>query len=336
MPQIVNLFLVIVGIVTFGVGLARHDGLFSAVLAVAGIALVAWAYVSDRRRVSQVEQRRIDRVNSKLAEIARAPWRSGHRLEVRNGHVALLFALVFLIGGGWVLQFEWGAPHHRWDTALAGVTAVSIGLLALPRALAGIGHPSLVLGSQGVVTPIHGCIAWREISGVHLLSLPTRGGTQYRLQFRVEHYQRAVRSVHWTERALAALGVGALRRGVVGVPLRDRRVPPEVVHATARFLWKQATGNDYDWIPSRSDEFNAAMQRTAAAQAQLSHPQAVERLLHDPRNAQRVTESLAQDAELIAAESRRQLAHLRLAAGCCVVGAILVVAWPWLRAFIAD
>jgi len=48
---------------------------------------------------------------------------------------------------------------------------------------------------------------------------------------------------------------------VVGVQLNGSKENPKTIYAVARFLWKQATGLDYEWNPMMSDDFNETLKR---------------------------------------------------------------------------
>lgn len=334
MPQIINLLLLIVGIVAFGIGLARHgDRLESIVMLVLGVGLIALAWVSDRRRQARAEQRLRTDTDQRIAELTAAPWRAGQTLVVRGSTWVGVFLLLLVLGGGWLSWMAWHEAGVNWQLLLAGGFLCGLGLLLLPRELAGLGQPALQLDSRGFTTPVHGFIAWRDVSGIHLSAVTARDRTNYVLMFRVERFARVATKIHWSERWLAVFRLGALARGKVGVVLRDAREKPPAVHAAARFLWKQATGNDYEWNPDWSEQANQALKRSTAFASSVADPEAMERALReDSDQLRRQFDDSAKDIALVTAEIRRRVKRGKWMTGLLLVLIVLWVAWPWIRA----
>ena len=222
----------------------------------------------------------------------------------------------------------------------AGLFLVSLGAIAVPRSLAGIGNPACVLSRDGFATPIHGRIPWSEVAGISLQKITTRSTTIYRLLFRIEHYRKFVPQMHWTERLMAGCGLGAGRRGIVGVRLADSREKPETIYSVARFLWKQSTGLDYPWDPAFSNAFNEAAKRVGElGKRHTSVEELKRRLAENPREALQQlkreasaeVQQLNTDLATMSAEGRRMNFRVNLMVGVAVLFLLLALALPWLK-----
>lgn len=266
MLQLVNLFLVIFGVIAVGSGLAgwRNHPSMALVLLTLGLALVVLAYFSDRRRERRAEERKCATVQRRIDEFAHRPAGSSQTLKVRGGLRDILAGLLLTIMGVGVASMASIDIRHEMIPLILGVLLAPVGLLLLLRAWAGMGQPALELDAIGFVTPFSGRIPWREVSGIALRTVVQRhGGESFFLMLRVKQFARIAPRIHWTDRLLAMIGQGALAKGVVTVGLPGTHEPPATVYALARQWWKQATGNDYDWSPYRSDAYNEAVQRAA-------------------------------------------------------------------------
>jgi hypothetical protein len=333
MPKVANLLLLIMGMIASGVGLAgmrtRHGAW---VLLVAGLALVALACVSDRRREARREERRRLAIEKRTAQLAGQPWRPGQSLRLpQPARTLVLPPLLTLLGIGGV-WLHWHLPTSQWPPLIVGVPLLALGVLAQSRILGGIGRPALELSSAGLITPLSGAIAWREVAGIFLHSVTTRrGATTHLILFRVPCYAKVVSSVHWTDRLLAVFRLGPLACGRLAVILAGSKEPPQAVYALARHLWKQQTGNDYEWNPFASDAVNEALRRTGTYVAHMREPGAVEAALADLSGTVAASTQLTRDMALIAGERKRQLARAWWIAGAFVLIMLLRVAWPWLE-----
>ncbi len=337
MPRVINLFLLIVGVVATGVGIVQLRGDPPVPLGLpigAGLILLAW--ISDKRRQKRVDDRRRTALADRTAELTSAPWGSQQSLQVPGSSWAVVPALLIVVlTGGWAALEGLGGPRVAWDIALAGVVTFLAGSFLLARAMAGFGRPVLELSTLGFVVPIHGRIFWRDVSGIHLWTMVHRGATSHILRFRVEQYSRIVKTAHWTERLLAPFHVGALGRGIIGVQLRTSGEKPETVYAVARFLWKQATGNSYDWDSEMSDPFNQALRRTSALASSCEAADALEQATREhPQKSLHEMEQVARDVELMVAERSRQLITSGWSVGAVLVVTLLVFAWPWLKTIV--
>lgn len=329
MPQLVNLFLVIFGVIATGVGLAglrSHPGIAAFPLAL-GIAVVVLAYFSDLRRKRRADERKRVAVQQRVDALTRQS-----SLQVGGGtrHI-VVGALVASLGAG-ALYVDSVSASHDVMLLFFGALFTLLGLLVLARALAGVGEPLLDLTASGFITPLNGRIAWRDVSGIFLQVITPRYGSQsFSLMFRVKQFARVAPRIHWTDRLMAMFRLGALTKGVVTIGLPSSKEPPAAIYALARQLWKQSTGHDYAWIPSMSNEYNDAMQRAGEFSASLNEDGAIEAAMANP---ERISISMAQmerDTAFIAAESKRQKAKAKWTLAAFPLLTLLVIAWPWIR-----
>lgn len=333
MPQLVNLFLVIFGVIAVGTGLAglrSHPA--SLLVLTAGIGLVLLAYFSDRRRVRRVEERKRVNAQRRLDELTGQSWGPGDSLRVAGSVWLVPGSLLLAAAGVAACYVGIASTRQDWILVLIGGALFAASGLILARALPGVGRPVLELSPLGFTTPLNGRIAWRDVSGVFLYVVTQRnGGESFRLMFRVKHFARVATDIHWTDRLLAAFRLGALARGVVSVGLPKSKEQPKAVYALARLLWKQATGNDYDWNPLMSEQYNEALQRMGTIQARMQEPSAVEASLADPRRLSQDMAQLNRDSALIVGEHRREVAKAKWVVGVLAVLMLLALAWPWIR-----
>lgn len=332
MPQLINLFLVILGVIACGVGLARFQQHPASLLAlVLGAAVVALAYFSDRRRQRRVDERKRAAMQDRVEELTRRSWGPGASLQVPGSVRFVMLGFSLAAVGAGSLYMGAIAAQHDVMLIVIGMGFLLLATLVLPRALAGIGHPVLELTAAGFATPLNGRIAWREVSGIFLSAISQRGGTpSFSLMFRVKQFARVAPRIHWTDHLLAAFRLGALARGVVTVALPASMEKPEAVCAVARLLWKQATGNDYDWNPRMSEQFNEASKRIGTLAAHYQEPGAIEHSLANPHKALEEMEQANRDMTLIAGEQKRQLAKSRWMVGFIVLLLLGRMAWPWI------
>jgi hypothetical protein len=281
MPQLVVLFLVIAGVLAAGTGLVRWDeGPGSLAWLALGAVSVAVAYVGDRGRLER--KRRREQMAEEAAARQRddflARWQPGQVLTVRRFAGSLPGAVLVAALGAAMLWL--GLPFERRDVVFLVLAAVLLGggLLALARLLPAVGHPALELSAAGVMLPLNGRIAWRDIAGIHLMMATSRGGrpVSFRLLFRVADVERAVQHVHWTDRLFGMLRLGALGKGIVTSGACAIGEDPGRVEALAQRLWMEATGHCYLWRPGMSDAALASLQRQAEIMARLSDPAAVD------------------------------------------------------------
>lgn len=330
MPQLVNLFLVIFGVIAVGAGLAglrSHPA--SLLVLIAGIAVIALAYFSDRRRERRRDERKRVDDQRRLDELTRRTWGPGDSLRVPSSVWVVVAGLLLIAAGAGVWHMGVTTVRQDWIPVLVGAVFLVSGGLILARTLPGIGRPALELTSAGFATPLNGRIAWRDVSGVFLHAVTHRNGAEsFRLMFRVKQFARAATAIHWTDRLFAMFRLGALARGVVEVGLPKSKEPPKVVYALARLLWKQTTGHDYDWNPLMSDQYNEALQRMDAITTRMQASGAVEASRTDPQRLSRDMAQLEQDVILITGERRRELAKAKWVTGVVVVLMLLAFAWP--------
>lgn len=333
MPQLINLFLVIFGVIACGVGVARFQQHPASLLVLmAGIAMVVLAYFSDRRRQQRAEERKRAAVQHRLDELSQRSWGPGASLQVPGSLRFVFLGLLLAAMSGGALYMDAIAAKHDVMLVVIGAGFLLLALLILSRALAGIGHPVLELTTIGFATPLNGRIAWHDVSGIFLRAITQRSGSQsFTLLFRVERFARVAPRIHWTDRLLAMFRLGALAKGVVSVGLPMSKEKPEAVYAVARLLWKQATGNDYDWNPLVSGPYNEALKRASAFTARINEPGAVEASLANPQQMSQDMAQLDSDMALIASERKRQLAKFHWTVGLGVLLVLFVTTWPWLK-----
>ena len=331
MPQLVNLFLVIFGVIVVGAGLAglrSHPA--SLIVLIIGIAVIALAYFSDRRRERRRDERKRADEQRRLDELTRRSWGPGDSLRVPGSVWVVVAGLFLAAAGAGIWHMGVTTVRQDWIPLLVGAAFLGSGGLILARAVPGMGRSALELTSAGFTTPLNGRIAWRDVSGVFLQVVTQRNGVEsFRLMFRVKQFARVAPAIHWTDRLFAMFRLGALARGVVSVGLPGSKEPPKVVYALARLLWKQATGHDYDWNPLMSDQYNEALQRMDAITARMQAPGAVEVSLADPQRLSRDMAQLERDMALITGERGRELAKAKWVGGVLVVLTLLAFAWPW-------
>lgn len=333
MLQLLNLFLVIFGVIAVGAGLAswRTRPAMALLLLAFGLALIALAYFSDRGRERRAEQRKRAALQQRIDEFARRPAGSSQTLQLHGGLRYILAGLLLTLLGVGVVIMAAADIRHDVIPLLLGAALVPVGLLILLRALAGAGQPTLELDSAGLVTPLTGRIPWREVSGVCLRSVPQRNGEEiFSLMFRVQQFARVAPRIHWTDRLLAIFHLGALAKGVVTVALPSKKEPPAAVYALARQLWKQSTGNDYEWNPLQSDAYNDAMKRAGALAARLDEPDAMETALAHPEQMEQAMAQMNADMALITAEHRRRVKKQRWMLALFLPLPVLLMAWPWI------
>lgn len=323
MPKIVNLLLLVGGMIMAVFGLAA----FHVAPILLGFGMIAAAFFSDRRRERLEKEKRSADIARRIAELTQAPWHSRKTLKLDGSR----WMAVGLTLGGFAsaLAIHKGITSDavHWQWVLGGAFFLAVIAIALPRSLASLGTPLLELDRDGFAMPIHGRIPWREVSGVDLNQFTHRGTTTSILLFRVARYRHIVASIHWTERVLALFGLGAVARGIVGVRLPSSKENPETVYAVARFLWKQATGHDYNWNPMLSDEYNEAATRMAAIASRPLGPD----VLEQPDEALAELEQVRKDLAVMRTEGTRVTSRLNWVIGIAVILTVLSIAWPWLN-----
>lgn len=322
MPKIVNLLLLVGGMIVAVFGLAG----FHVAAILLGFGMIGVAYFSDQRRERWKKEKRSADIARRIAELTQAPWDSHKTLKLDGNH----WLAVGLMLGGFTssLAIHKGITSDavHWQWVLGGAFFLALIAIALPRSLASLGKPVCELDRNGFAVPIHGRIPWREVSGIDLYQFTHRGMTTSILLFRVARYQHVVANIHWTERVLALFGLGAIARGIVGVRLTTSRENPETVYAVARFLWKQATGHDYNWNPMLTNEYNEAAKRMAAT---TSRPLGPDVLVH-PNEALAELEQIRKDLAVMRTEGTRVTSRLNWVIGIAVILMVLSIAWPWL------
>jgi hypothetical protein len=334
MPRIVNILLLVVGLILVGTGLAmlqKHSG--SPVIMALGVGLLVVTLVSDYRRDKRRKEQRLAESAKRISELTSAPWQPGQRLVVR-GSISIL--IMMLMVGMICVTIVYVELTKESDTKLEyvlfGFLLLPIIIVGISRSLAGIRRPALELNVNGLVTPIHGRISWHDVTGIDLQQTSYRGYINSFLHFRVEQYRKTVKEVHWTERFLALIGLGAIKRGYFSILLKDKKEQPETIYAAARFLWKQATNSDYLWSPLLSDAANAAARNLASTMSQ--HADAVtlaRRMSETPQKVLAEIEQMGKDISFVRQESRRNQFRVTWAVAIALILMLFSLAWPWLK-----
>jgi len=337
MPQLVVLFLVIAGVLAAGTGLFRWgEGPGSLAWLALGAASIAVAYIGDRGRLERKRRREqvAEEATARQREDFLARWQPEQVLAVRRFAGSLPGTVLVVALGAAMLWL--GLPFKRGDVVFLVLAAVLLGggLLALARLLPTVGRPALELSAAGVVLPLYGRIAWRDISGIHLMVARSRGGrpVNFSLVFRVMDFARAAERVHWTDRLFGMLRVGALGKGIVGSGACAIGEDPDRVEALAQRLWMEATGRCYVWRPGMSDAALASLQRQAEIMARLSDPAAVDATPDGLARMQRDLDELDRAMASTLHDSRRAVAKLRWGSVIIVLCTLFYFAWVLLKA----
>jgi hypothetical protein len=330
MPKILNLLFFIVGIIATVVGLLGLKGNPMLLAAIpVGLGLMYFAYRGDAARERNVADTRRTSIDKRIAELTKSPWASHQTIRVSGSIWMAIVMLLVAICSALAVLAGVSRPSIHWPMLLSGLFFLAISVIALPRALASLFRPALELTKYGFVTPIHGSISWRDVSGVCLQTIENRGTTSYVLSFRVEHYRQIVKDIHWTESLLYFIGLGAARRGIVTLPLRDGDEKPETIEAAARFLWTQATGQQHYWNPMLPKSMNDAGKRVNEFVARHKDDNAIEQALKaNPEKALAEIEQFANDMTTIRTGQKRWLTQLNYVTYITLGAMALVLLWP--------
>ena len=331
--RFLNILLFIAGIVSMVVGLAGLKGEPLLLIAIpAGIGLMYFAYSGDAARERSAAAARQANIDTRIAELTRSPWASHQTVRVPGSiWLAIVMLLVAITSALAVLAGVSGSTI-RWPMLLSGLFFLAISAIALPRTMASLFRPALELNKYGFATPIHGPISWRDVSGVYLQTITHRGSTSYALSFRVDRYRQIVKDIHWTERLLYLVGLGAARRGIVALPLRDGDEKPETIEAVARFLWSQETGQYHYWNPMFPKSINDASKRVNEFVARHQGDNAVERALAEsPEKAVAEIAQFTKDMATIRTGQKRLLRQLNYVVYIVLGAMVLTLVWPLLK-----
>lgn len=334
MPQIINLFALIGGVIATGIGLARlrHDPLALLWLA-GGVAVVVLGYLGDKRRLQRQHARDQRRAAQRTADLARASLTCGRPLTVPASINALALSLLMLLLGMAVVYFAIVDADTPWLIWLAGPFLLASGMLLSARAASSLGKPVMVLSARGVELALYGFIPWPEVEGLHLQRVASRGHERFALLLRVPRLAD-IAPAHWTDRAMALVRLGPRVKGVVPIPLSRTSEPPEAIYAVARQFWTKATSRDHDWWPDTSPEVNAALGR-------LNHANSVWDLAHtnelmEPEHLTREMAQVEKDMAIVRQDLERRASRLRrttaLVLAIAAVALALRILGLWLKA----
>lgn len=345
MTRLFNLFFVLIGLVLVGFGLTMvkmNGDLRFAIVSAIGSGLIIWGFIRERRREKRIAEQRKKNIEQRTRELTGTPWKANDVLVVKGDSLIPLLSFGTLIGMA-VTYFGVVAPNTPSAIFFIGIVFSFFSLVMLLRALSDIGKPLLEISPQGVRMSIHGFIAWSEIGGISLSVYSHRGITTYALAFQVENYRHAVKDIHWSERLLSWFGMGALRRGIVSVPLKNAGEEPETIHSVARFLWQQSTGRGHVWSPTLSADMNQALRRLDEFKAKrIRHFETLDaKMQENPESAlqeierfNKEMEQFRNDWNTVKAEQRRLSARAQWAAVIAIIGLIMALAWPLLKRYL--
>jgi len=345
MALLFNSLLLIAGLMITGIGLARLQiDSFNWLLVGIGAGIISVAWYFDGLRVRHRDETVANEIADRTAAVTGRPWPLHERLEIPPNWWLFGLTLGMTLVGGWMVQLGFSTPDIRWPLVLGGAVIFAIGALLLPMVLAGIGKPALVLDANGLTTPVDGPISWSAVEGIYLQVVAHRGTKNYSLVFRVPAYAKVVLSVHWSQHWLALFGLGALRRGQIGIPLRTGKERPETIEAVARYLWKSATGREHFWSPNASAASNESFRQLATLQSTMAPPTNLERELQE-RPAHAIArmeiemerlEQMRHHVEVVKAERKKAIRKLNLWIGLALAGMLVVLIWPWVTQILAS
>ncbi|BCM25378.1 hypothetical protein [Methyloradius palustris] len=278
------------------------DSLFIPI-SVVGIGLIIFSSVKDSRFVKHRQEEYLEQVSNRVTAMTQKPWMSEQSLEVHNSKSILLLLLLIIGISSFTAYSALIIVPPKW---LLGIGASIVSLLfifTLVRASTGISNPDLILNRNGLTSPIYGYIPWQEVEGIDLQIIHTRNSTNYTLIFKVSNYSKIAKNIHWTERVLGGLGLGAIGRGRLVFLLKGTQEKPETITAVAKFLWHQTTGNNHNWSHLHSPEYNDASKRLDSIFERSKKLNAFNKSsLNDPMAE---LEQVKRDLDIVTSESRR-------------------------------
>ena len=327
MSRLVNIIVLAIGPILLGfAGFFYKVNLVLAIfILLMGVGLMIFASTRDSRREKTLEEDRQVEINRRISELTKKPWLSDQSLQIQRSSTMTFLAISMGIASMILIKVGLTMPSISWAYLLGGLVFLAITAISLSRFYVGIGKPACEMARNGFTIPLHGFISWKEVIGINLQQITTRGNTQYILHFRVEDYTKVVTNIHWTDRMVASLGLGAMGRSVVGVQLNDPKESPEVIYAVAKFLWKQATGCDYDWNPSLSDAYNESEKQLAKAlSSQSTDPEILhDRLIQNPQAVLSELEKMNAHQTIVKNELSKAARKLRTQVWVVTVGALV-------------
>lgn len=289
MSRVINVLFIAIGFLLFCFSFVIYQTnvhvLLTLTILLSGLGLIAFAFMRDSRHEKTLKENKQLETNHRINELTKKPWLSDQVLQVRRSATMTFLAISMGIASVILIKVGLAMPSIPLSYSLGGLMFLAITVISLSRFYVGIGKPACEMNRNGFIIPIHGFIPWKEVTRICLHEVTTRGNTNYILLFKIEDYAKIATNIHWTELMLATLRLGVMRRGVVGVQLKDPKEPPKVIYAVSKFLWKQSKGFDYDWNPNLSDAYNeSAKQLVKVFSTQSTDPEVLHaRLLKNPQ-----------------------------------------------------
>jgi hypothetical protein len=335
MNRATNTLLLVVGMTIFFAGAAlQSSGLMGV-----GAATFLLAVLMDYRRAQRSKEERRASVAKKIQDLTSQKWQEGKSLTVPSRSAfSLIVAVLIAIGSAYVAYSCAVQAPINWLLATISLVVFLISAVAIPRFFVGLGKDALILNANGLSTPIFGFIPWRHVVGLNLQTYNFRGQITYTLIFRLSLPESEKFDFHWTESVLSLVALGAMRRGVIAVQLRDDRGDgfPETTTATAKYLWTQATGESHDWNPNFSEEYNAAAKRlsqilTAKRSPQPSGSAAISHLdALTPFEARQIID----DTKTMRGEQTKRIKQLNWIVTVAAIGVFISLAWPLVKPYL--
>ena len=318
MSRVINVLFIAIGLLLFCFSFVIYQTnvhvLLPLTILLSGIGLMVFAFMRDSRHEKTLKENKQVEINRRISELTKKPWLSDQALQVHRS--ATMPPLAISMGIISVILIKVGLTIESipWTYLFFGFLFLVFTVITLSRFYVGISKPACEMSRNGFTIPLHGFISWKGVTGICLHEVTTRGNTSYILLFRVEDYAKIVTNIHWTDSMFGLFGLGVMKRGVIGVQLNDPKEQPEVIYSASKFLWKQATGFDYDWNPSLSDAYNeSAKQLGKVFSTQSSDPKILyDRLVKNPQAMLSELETASKHQTIVANELQKASRKLRI------------------------
>lgn len=334
MPLTAIHLLLVLGVILALVGLiGLHAGTGLSLALPSGIGLLAASFLSDWRRSKRVKKERQEAVESRINELTSTPWGSHQSMSIKDSVWISIILLLTVLTSAFTIYTGVNASPVHWPMTLYGAFFLAIAIIPALRNVPNLLKPALELSIFGFATPIHGSIAWSEVSGIHLDKQIHRGVTTFWLWIQVGNLQQVVTGMHWSERLGALLRGAATGSRTIRIRLLASHELPEVVYAVAHHLWKQATGNDHAWYPAMSASFNEAEKRNSEILAKIKDPIYLEQSFEHQGEILQNIEQLKANMKLMHDEIRRRRSRGILLIVVLVIPLILFVTWRLFKLF---
>lgn len=332
MKKSVNIVLLVAGMLVFFAGAALQNSILMGL----GTICFLLAIAIDHRRARRNHEMRRTAIAQRINDLTSHQWPDGKVLAVASNNMFMLVVGVVIALGSFATAYSGISSAPRsWGMAAISLLVFLITSVTIPRSIASIGKPALVLRKSGISSPLFGFIPWTDITGISLQTYSFRGQVTYTLVFRLNLSSGKKYDLHWTESILWALGLGVMRRRVVAIPLKENDGDdyPETITATAKHLWHQETGQSHDWNPLFSEEYNQAAKRLSdlVAEKRALQPAAASFPFQVPSPAEQ--RQAIDDVKTMSGERTRKLHQMNWWITIAVLGSLVSLAWPLIKAY---